>query len=403
MRKQHVVAALCVAVSLAACGGGGGKGKKGSGAPAPSAPAPTATVSVAVSSAPVSQNIDRGDEFSMALDGTWNGSSLGGAAVYLQVTDSGYTFTMPPVQAAPASNTFHYTLNASTNGQAGDRNGTLTVRACKDQACTQTYSSASVTYRLQVAAVGEWETLQRDATHNGYVPIRLDPARFAKAWEWRFPQDSLAFETALRMPATGPGQVYLIGTNSGSDEAGYADTFYALDEGTGNVMWYARLMVDRAVNSLSPAAAYGHVYVVNRGGNSLITAYDANNGAQKFKYAQPTLPDAPILAPTLFGGNAYFFAGSNGNEIHAANATTGERLWSRARIGLLATTPAVDQNHVYYHAGPTLEIVDRATGNTVASLVDPASDGSPHPGSTAPVLGSRGNEIGRASCRERVL
>lgn len=392
MRKQHVVAALCVAVSLAACGGGGGgKGKKGSGAPAPSAPAPAATVSVAVSSAPVSQNIDYGDDFSTSLDGTWSGSNLGGAAVYLQVTDSANTFTMPPVQAAPVNNMFHYPLNAITNVQAGDRTGTLTVRACKDSACSQTYTdaSASVTYRLQVAAVGEWETIQRDATHNGYVPVSLDPARFARSWEWTFQKDAAAVRGFLGRPATGSGAMFIGGGNFAADNSSYGHVVQALDESTGIVKWTQPL----TGYSLAPAAAYGAVYSVTRDSNTLLTAFDAGTGALKFKYAQTTLPDAAVLAPTLFGGNAYFFAGANGNEIHAANATTGGGIWSRARIGLQPTTPAVDANHVYYQADTTLQILDRATGNAIAIVTDPASDGARPPSSSAPVLGSRGNVI----------
>ena len=385
-------------MALAGCGGGGGKGKPGSGSTTPAAPAaapaPAGTVTVALSSAPVSKNLDYGDDFNTALDGTWSGSDLGHATVYLQVVDSGNLFTIPAVQPAPAGGTFHYTVSLPVNA-SGDRTGTLTVRACRDAACTQLFSnaSASISYQVRIAAVGEWETLQRDATHNGYVPIRLDPARFAKAWEWTVWPQRASFGSSIGRPATGPGGVFfsLLYLNGSY----YADTLVALDEATGNLNWAESLLTDNASagSALSPAAAYGHVYSVIRGGNTLLTAFDATTGAVKFKYAQPSLPDAPVLAPTLFGGSAYFFAGPRGNEIHAADATTGVGHWSRARIGDLAATPAVGQDHVYYYASPTLEILDRATGNTIASLVDPASDGSRPPGSTAPVLGSRGNVI----------
>lgn len=393
MRKQHVVAALCVAMFLAACGGGGGgKGKTGSGAPAPAAPAPTATITVAVSSAPVSQTIDYGDAFSMALDGTWSSSNLGAAAVYLQVTDSGGTFALPPVQAAPANNTFHYALNAISNVQAGDRNGTLTVRACKDEACAQMYSNAtaSLDYRLQVTAVGEWETVQRDATHNGYVPIQLDPTRFAKAWEWTFPQDATAASSFVLRPATGPGAAYLVAGNLDVNDSSYAISAFALDEHTGSVKWTYRLPGNTVG---APAAAGGLIYIPTPNSSTHFTAIDANNGSVRFNYTQTVLPSPQFIAPTLFGGNAYFIAGANGSEIHAANALTGAQQWAQPRVGSVPTTPAVDQGLVYYFGSHALNILDRATGTSVASVADPSSAGTDQPNTAVPVLGSRGNVI----------
>jgi outer membrane protein assembly factor BamB len=394
MTKQHVVAALCVAVFLAGCGGGGGGGKGQSGAPAPAppVPAPTATVAVTVSSPPVSQTIDYGDDFSTTLDGTWSGSNLGTGAVYLQVTDSGSTFSMPPVQAAPANIAFHYALNAIANVGAGDRTGTLTVNACKDQACSQVYSnaSASVTYRLSVGAVGEWETLQRDATHNAYVPIRVDPARFTKAWEWTFPREAAAADAYVLRPATGPGALYLVGGNIAADDSSYGVSAFSLDENTGSVKWTSRLA---ETSVAAPAAVGGLMYIPTPFSSAHLTVLDTSNGNLRFRYTQTVSPSSPFLAPTLFAGTAYFVAGANSSEMHAANAMTGAQRWARPRVGSVPTTPAVDQAFVYYFGGHALNIVDRLTGDPVASLPDPSSADPEQPTTTVPVLGSRGNVI----------
>ena len=223
-----------------------GRARAPASAPAP-APAPARlapAVSVAVSSAPVSQNIDYGDEFNTALDGTWNGSNLGGATVYLQVTDSGNTFTMPSVQAAPANNTFHYTLNASTDVQAGDRNGTLTVRACKDQAC-----SAGLRQRhreRQLPAAG------RGRGRMGNHPARRDPQRLCA--DHAGPEavrQSMGMEISRRTPPRsrrrsperlrGRGRRTSSEPTPGADGGRYGVTLYALDEGTGNVKWNSSL------------------------------------------------------------------------------------------------------------------------------------------------------------------
>ncbi|HEY5852337.1 MAG TPA: PQQ-binding-like beta-propeller repeat protein [Lysobacter sp.] len=340
----------------------------------------------------MSQTIDYGDDFSIALDGTWSSSNLGAGTVYLRVTDNGDTFVLPPVQAAPANNTFHFALNAITSVQAGDRNGTLTVRACKDQACTELYSgaTASLDYRLQVTAVGEWETVQRNATHTGYVPIRLDPARFAKAWEWTFPQDATAADSFILRPATGPGAVYLVGGNLDINDNTYGVSTLSLDENTGAVKWSSRLPGDRVGG---PAAGGGLIYIPTPFSNTHFTALDANSGAVRFNYTQTTLPHPQFIAPTLFGGDAYFVAGINGNEMHSANAMTGLQRWARPRVGSVPTTPAVDQNFVYYFGSGALNIHDRLTGDPVASLVDPSSGRLDQATTLVPVLGSRGNVI----------
>ncbi|QSX76404.1 PQQ-like beta-propeller repeat protein [Lysobacter arenosi] len=348
-------------------------------------------MTVAISSAPVAQNIDYGDAFSMSLDGTWSGSNLGASAVYLQVADSGGTFSTPAVQAAPANGTFHFALDTIANVQAGDRTGTLTVRACMDQACAQQYTnaSASLGYRLQVAAVGEWETIQRDATHNAYVPVRLDPTRFAKAWEWTFPKEATAADSYILRPVTGPGAVYVVGGNLDINEDTYGVSVFALDESSGAVKWTTPVPEN---NASAPAAAGGLIYIPTYNSSTHFLALDANNGSVRFNYTQ-ALPSQQFIAPTIFAGTAYFIAGMNGNEIHAANANTGARQWAQPRIGHVPTTPAVDQSFAYYFGSGALNIVDRLTGGPVASLADPSSDGNDQPTTTVSVLGSRSNVI----------
>lgn len=397
MGMQRTLAMLCVAVSVAACGGGGGGGSGNSnqGSPAPSTPTPPATVSVKLTTAPIQQSIDYGDDFSTAVDGTWTGSNLGTGSVYLQVTDSGNSFVVPAIKAAPADNTLHFDLNAITNVQAGERTGTLTVRACKDTACTQPYdnASASVSYRLQVAAVGEWETIQRDATHNGYVPIRLDPARFAKIWEWNFAPDPAASDASITRAATGPGVAYVVASNLDSAGNEYDTTIRALDETSGAEKWTYKLTGPATMHAMAPAASGGLVYVPTTNSDTLLTAIDATTGALRFRYAQDTLELAPILAPAFRSGAAYFFAGTSGNEIHAIDGLSGNRHWTRSRVGLAASSPAVDNNQVYYYGAGALHIHDRVTGNLIGSIADPASAGGNPPGATAVAIGSHGNVI----------
>ncbi|GAA5080273.1 hypothetical protein GCM10025759_29320 [Lysobacter panacisoli] len=398
---KKAVATLCVAVSLVGCGGGGGGGGDGGSAagtggsgsnPPPSGGGtPPASVTITVNSPPANVQVPYGIPYSTEVAGNWSGTNLGSATVYLQVVDSNNTFAVPAVAAA-SGNTFRYTLGPGVGTLAGDRTGTLTVNACKDPACAQRFDgpSGSVSYRVQITPLGEWETVQRDASHTGYVPIIVDPTRLTKAWEWTFPQDPTAASSYVLRPATGGGMMYAVGINRTSAQASFNQMFSSVDEATGTLRWSQQIAGN--VHVLGPAAYGGLAYVPTIGADRLLTAYDGTTGSMKFRYGQTTDPLASTLAPTFHQTTAYFFGGHLGEELHAVDAATGTLLWAKARRDYQNTTPAVDDSYIYYPSNRALEILDRRTGNTVASITNPVSD-SQHASAIVPMLGSRGNVI----------
>ena len=186
---------MCLVVStlvLAGCGGGGGS-RSGSGpgvTPPPTPPpTPTATVAVNITTPAIDTSIGPSDTYGVEVNGTWNATNLGSGEVYLQVSDSAGTFAVPAIQQATGNTTFRYALMPASTGTAGMRNGTITIRACKDSTCSQPYTGASgsVDYRLTIDSdvVGNWETLQGSAAHDGYAPMRVDPTKLAQIWEWK--------------------------------------------------------------------------------------------------------------------------------------------------------------------------------------------------------------------------
>lgn len=140
-------------------------------------------MTVSVTSAAISASIAQGDPYSATVSGTWSATNLGSGAVYLQVSDSANTFTLPATQTAPANGAFSYALPLAPTVTSGERTGTITVKACKDATCSNTHAgtSGSIGYRLTANTVPNWETLQGNAAHNGYVPISIDASKIAKA------------------------------------------------------------------------------------------------------------------------------------------------------------------------------------------------------------------------------
>lgn len=346
------------------------------------------TVGVTISSPQIVETVDLGDDFRGLITGTWTGSHLGSNKVYLQVSDSGGTFVAPPVSLAPTNFAFGYALPLVVGLPMEPRSGVLTVRACRDELCTQPYENAStsVNYQLQFIRIGEWETHQRNTSHDGYVPITLDPTRFAKAWEWQRPAGTEPIG-GINPVATSDGSVYV------TTDVYFGDAkLYALNEGTGQERWTVSFGSIPALNP--PAFNGGRVYVATTGHqNTFLWSFDAADGAFKFK--SPFGGQWPhVLAPTAYEGQVYTNGGYYGGYVYAYDRMDGAELWQAGSGGDDdMSTPAVDSENVYYHSGTSLVIWNRMTGERVASIADPFATTTGYSYHGSPVLGGRGNVI----------
>ncbi len=393
--------ALACALVLAGCGGGGGGSRSGSGSGQGGGPiTPAASVTVAVTSPAINATISQGDAYKATVSGTWSASNLGNGAVYLQVTDNAGTFTSPAIQAASGS-TFSFSLTTATSIATGERNGTLTVRACKDSSCNSTHggTSGSVTYRLTVNAVPDWETHQGNAAHNGYVPIQLDAGKFAKAWEWAAPRLDGATAVYVRRPVTGSNAVFAVGENQFADGSLQAGVV-ALDEGTGNVRWLATLTPSPADQFTTDAAVSGgKVYFGIANAEYTWAALDASTGSTLFT-AKTTAIFRSSVAPVPYGGSIFVQEGIRNlaSGLLSMNGSTGGVQWAHSIAqgieGKPFFAPTVDAQHVYYHSACCLEVLDRHSGAVVASILNPNADAASVESRYTPtVIGSRGNVL----------
>ena len=348
---------------------------------------------------PIVEEIANGDDFRPTLSGTWTGTNLGSAQVYLQATDSAGTFVMPAVALAPAGNNYSYTVPLAGTVGVGSYNGLFTVRACQDIQCIKPYTGAmqTVSYSLKVNAVAEWETLQRNAAHDGYVPIRLDPAKFTKAWEWQRPTPGVL--SFINSVVTFDGKVFV-----SEDEYAGKPWLYALSEQNGAIAWKQQFDLSPSPALNPPAVSDGKVYVTTTGhGSTYLWAFNAADGSPVIQ-SQFATQWANLLAPTVKNGRVFVNGGYYGGVVYAYNATTGTPLWSKSSGTYGMNTPAVDDAHVYSYNGTSLDVHNVASGDIVATIggtsggIQTDYHGTPMLGSPDHVIAYRGGAFsGRAS------
>lgn len=375
MQTMRWMVACALAAGLMGCGGGGG-----------ASPAPEPMAQVTLSTAAIKQDLAAGDVLGLKLEGQWTFAGTG--PVYLQLRDASASFSLPAVQAANPDNRIALDIATLATLEPGKRAGTLELRACRDAACAQPFSSApaSVAYELNVAAVPDWATHQANARHSGEVAIRLDPAKFSKAWEWRRPVGSEPIG-GINPVVTKAGKV-LVTTDVYFGEA----RLYALSEANGSVVWQQSMGNVPAFNP--PAVGDTKVYAAVTGHEATyLWAFDLETGVFQFK--SPFEGQWPhFLAPTVMGDTVYQGSGYYGGQIKAYAGGDGALRWSAMPNGVWDMfTPAVDDQAVYHHNGASLFVFDKVTGAEKARIADPFGGQSGYSYHGAPVLGSRGNVI----------
>lgn len=303
-----------------------------------------------------------------------------------------------PVVSTIAGQQITLTLRASL--PAGHYVGSLPLNVCIDPDCTipSADSPISVPYDITVnptpanaglvtlsawPGVSGWETFQRNAAHTGYVPATLDASKFATRWLW-VPPPMLSAVTDPTMAVAANGLLY---ANSGL-------VLYALRESDGGVEWMKDLTSvvppDGLIHYhyLNPPAVHGGlVYVATSGWeDTFMFGFDALTGVQKFK--TPFLSQmVSYLAPTVDGGEVFADGGEYGGLVRF-DATSGTQSPFVDLIQRYAWTPAVDASHIYSFLDSTMYVIDRTTGNILATPLDNSYTAFSYTAYSSPVIGS---------------
>ena len=306
--------------------------------------------------------------------------------LYLGVAPLASVFSPAPSVTSLGSGRYSVLLRTASSLAAGDYYGEITLRLCREAPCIRAIPGGTVTVpysiRIQGAAtdIPDWQTHQGTASHTGYVPLTLNPNRFAYAWEWR--RSTAGVIGAINPVVTGDGRVFV----TDDEYFGSLTSLYSLNETDGSLAWRQDFINFPALNP--PAVANGIVYTATTGHeNTFLWAFRASDGSPVFKSAfAGQWPH--VLAPTVRDGRVFTNGGYYGGGVYGYDASSGASLWSRFSGDDDMSTPAVDGNYVYHYSGSSLEVYSAATGVPVASITDPQVSASGYSYHGAPMLGA---------------
>lgn len=295
-------------------------------------------------------------------------------------------------------------LTTSTNAAAGVHAGTATVMLCDEPTCQGSAPLAALSVPFSVSVmtpasawpgnhlttlspwtdVPDWTMFQGDAAHTGYVPVTLNPDRFATRWQRAATASSTMggsfFYPMRNMVTISGGQLFdAEGTN-----------LIASNEYDGSVNWQYSFATLDDPSANPPAVADGVVYAAaGHQSSTYLFAFDAVSGALQFK-SQMWSQWETYLAPTIGPNGVYTNAGTYGGLYGFDKA--GNQLFFDGQLAQTSQwTPAVDSTGVYCYTGGRLQVFEPLTGTLLHQITDPTFDNFVYQINGSPVLGAPGS------------
>ncbi|MEH6416168.1 outer membrane protein assembly factor BamB family protein [Pseudomonas sp. CGJS7] len=336
---------------------------------------------------------EQGEQVDKSLKVTYNGR---GGFIFAEPDNA--TFIAHPSITWLGRNKYRVDLRTSAGLAAGTYRGFVDVRVCRETPCVNIIPGAQalVAYEVIVKSdgtewvnTGEWRTFQRNAAHDGYIPVKLKPERFAYKWEWKRTTGTSADRNFINSVATEDGQVFV-------SEDVYAGQpwLYSLNEADGTVRWKQQFVLPDRPALNPPATAGGKVFLTTTGHSStFLWGFNAATGAAASQSAFSVQWDNQ-LAPTVHKNLVYINGGYYGGTVLAYDFNDGQLKWQQNSGGDDdMATPAVDDNNVYHYDGIGLKVYNATTGASVANINDPYQPEQGYSYHSAPMLGSADNVI----------
>ncbi|MFA9217794.1 MAG: PQQ-binding-like beta-propeller repeat protein [Sphingomonadaceae bacterium] len=388
---------LCWAASaavLSACGGGS------SPTPTPAVPPPPAPSVKLLSASPVRvAAAHTGLSLSVQLQPSF--TPVG--TLYVQAVDKAAVIQSSVSVSSNGDGSYALALDTIPALAAGHYTGDLTLKLCSDASCATPQAVPSVTlpYDLTVLAAGnawpgdklsaltpwsgvdDWATFQGNAAHTAYVPVTLDPDRFALRWKsGPISSNSVSFYGYAATLVTADGLLYAAANNK----------LQARKEFDGSTAWTYDVSSLRWPSVNPPAVAGGMVYMAaGQQESTYLFGLEAATGTLKFKTPMSSQWEN-YLAPVALEGAVYTNAGSYGG-LYAFN-TSGERLFFGELSQTSMWSPAVDGSFVYAYTGDSLTLFDRKTGAVSSKISDTQFTNYIYQLNGAVVLGTPGTAFG---------
>jgi len=233
-------------------------------------------------------------------------------------------------------------------------------------------------------ASDQWTMYQGNASHTGYIPVTLEPSKFALRWEKKLGSEQLN-------PVTAAGGRVFISINGSDSER----LLYALNSKSGRIIWSKGFDSVFIVNP--PSYHDGKVYVqTTQGVFPDLRAYDAETGDVVFENRSHETWWDGYFSPTIYKETIYIHSQSYG-DVRSFDGKSGTHEWTKNLLQRGLWTPAVDEKWVYAYTGgdsPALCVADRLNGKTIFSIPWPMSYGNGQRINPAPVLGGLSDVFG---------
>ena len=369
MRLGFAAAAAFAATLLGSCGGG-------SDTPDPGPDTDLATLAVTLSDTEKTVTIPEGGAATFSFTANYTGTSDEPIVADVVISARRYRIVGTPTQNGTSFTVNFETVPFPAGGLTTSQIG---FRLCTTAACTRVYpgSVKSLTLYLDVQ-FADWQTQQRTAAHRGHVDAIYKHQEFGAAPKWEFTPTTGA--TVGAVAATKDAVFVTENTTDGK--------FFAvgIDSSAGARRW----RVDMGTNPASdPAYVNNKVYYTSTAASGTRTplAFDRLTGAQTALPAYDTTAGR-MNQPVPFASALHLIAGAAGKVAHSYNLANGTLAWTRDYGGAVwdKAALAVDENYVYAFNGPSLVLLNRASG-TVAASFDNTDFAGGTVWNSAPILG----------------
>jgi len=209
------------------------------------------------------------------LSGSWQSNNMGSLSAYLVAMDSDGGSIVDNAALLPQQDSFTLPLELLPQTQMNSFSTDVSFKVCLEISCEHVIGSSAniVAVTYDVNQLAGWTTHQRNAQHNGYVPITLNSDNFAESWTWSRPSSTEPIG-GINPVVAQDGKVVL------SYDVYFGDALVVmLDEATGDKVWEANLGNMPALNP--PAITEGKVWAATTGHeDTKLRAFDFNTGSQ---------------------------------------------------------------------------------------------------------------------------
>ena len=280
---------------------------------------------------------------------------------------------------------------------AGSYTDAIKFRLCADSNCNSVHPNTTKTYTFDLkVTLKNWETYQRNPSQNAHANLIITPNSISEAWSWQ--SDGFGFLT----PPVAEGERIFIAEqfaqNTGSSVG--QNVMYAINATNGTESWRRDYTGQNAIGA--PAVSGGLVAFAVQETSSENLPLELLNASTGADVRTLTIASqwSKFLPSVFYDSEIYTSAGYFFDTVYGHDVSSGGLLWETKGVPATGISnmeaPAVDDENVYYYSG-NLEVFDRLTGASKASIVDPYYVWGGYDYVSSPIIGSDQNVFAYSS------